>query len=168
MIDAELPLIVEALRGVQPPIVDVGSSTAAFRRRPKLSYDLAELLGRDVISFDAKAGDGVDVVGDAHQLTTHFAPASVGGIICTSLLEHVCRPWSVVAEAAAVLRSGGRIVLTVPWVYPHHADPLDCWRISADGLQELGAWAGLQKIRSGYLRPSTSLAISYLVAQKVA
>lgn len=166
MTPPELPLIAAAMRVCEPPIIDVGSSTLAFRTRAKLAYNLAREIGQPIICFDLQAAAGVDVIGDAERLTDYFPPATVGGIICTSLLEHVRRPWLVVDQCAAALRPRGRLVLTVPWIYPEHRDPIDCWRISLAGLRSLAADAGLREIWAVTLRQPGPIEIAAWVGTK--
>lgn len=165
MTPEELPLIRNAMRGVLPPIVDVGSSTLAFRRRDKCPYDLVELIGQRIVSFDLQAAPGVDVVGDAERLTDYLPARSANGVICTSLLEHTRRPWIIVQRIGELLRHGGHAVITVPWVYPEHRDPIDCWRISPEGLSALATDAGLQRIAAGILECGDAR-ISYFVGLK--
>lgn len=165
MIRAELQLIERWVGGIDPPILDLGSSTADFRARPKLPYDLGTILGVRVLSVDAKAAAGVDIVADAHQLTSAIPADSVNAVICTSLFEHVRRPWIVVRQIASVLRPGGTCVLSAPWVYPEHRDPIDCYRFSVDGLRALAAEAGLVELDAGTLRESIAV-ISYWVGIK--
>ena len=129
--------------------LDVGSGTAEFRRREKFPYDLAPLFEPGAYTtFDQKEGDGVDVMGDAHQLASYYLDRPFTFLICASLLEHVRKPWVVAAQMWQVLKPGGVIVVSVPWVYPTHSDPVDCWRMSE------GAVIGLfqpyfEKLESG-------------------
>jgi 2-polyprenyl-3-methyl-5-hydroxy-6-metoxy-1,4-benzoquinol methylase len=162
VIKQELPLIKHWMAGGGGPILDIGSSTADFRQRPKLRYDLAELLGAHVVSVDIKRGPGVDIVCDAHRLTEQMARASASGVICTSLLEHVSRPWIVVEQLAEVLQPGGRIFLSAPWRYADHADPEDNYRFSVGGLRSLAAFVGLGELASGMLHDGPH-AISFWV-----
>jgi SAM-dependent methyltransferase len=162
VIKEELSLIKHWMAGGGGPILDIGSSTADFRQRPKLRYDLAELLGAHVVSVDIKRGSGVDLVCDAHRLTERMARSSTSGIICTSLLEHVSRPWLVVEQMAEVLQPGGRLFLSAPWRYPDHADPEDNYRFSVGGLRALAAFVGLVELASGMLHDGPH-AISFWV-----
>ncbi len=57
-----------------------------------------------------------------------FAGGVFDAVICAELLEHLPDPRPVLAEAARVLHPGGRIVITVPFLYPIHADPYDFGR----------------------------------------
>lgn len=165
MIRAELELIKRWMTGVEQPILDLGSSTLAFRQRSKLQYDLAALVGQPVVSFDAKDGPGVDVVGDAENLHWHVDRRAFGGVICTSLLEHVRHPWLVVYGIAAVLRFGGRCIITAPWVYPDHADPEDNYRFSVGGLRALATAAGLKELAAGPIRDGAAV-VSYFVGER--
>ena len=119
-------------------VLDVGSGTAEFRTREKFPYDLAPLFEPGAyVTFDAKEGDGVDVAGDAHRLADYYLERPFSFLICASLLEHVRKPWVVAAQCWRVLKPGGVIVVSVPWEYETHEDPIDLWRMSEFGLREL-------------------------------
>lgn len=165
MIRSELPLIQQWMTGIPGPILDVGSSSLAFRQREQLPYDLAELLQADIVSFDAKAEPGVDIRGDAEQLCAFLGGHRFHGIICTSLLEHVRRPWRVARQCYRALLPGGRIFVSAPWVYPDHPDPVDCYRFSRVGLRSLCIDAGFIPLADGE-RPDGRHRISYFVGGK--
>lgn len=57
-----------------------------------------------------------------------FSTATFGAIICTEVLEHVPDPQIVLHEAARVLRPGGILLITVPFLFGIHADPYDFGR----------------------------------------
>ena len=80
---------------------------------------------------------GLDFVSDA--LNVPLLDASVDGVICISLLEHVFEPIQVASEIHRVLRPGGAAFVYVPFLYeyhgsPHGAGPVDCYRFSLDGI----------------------------------
>lgn len=56
---------------------------------------------------------------------------SVPTVVCVSVLEHVDDLAAAVDELARVLAPGGRLVLTVPFLYPVH-DRHDVWRVVPD------------------------------------
>ena len=64
---------------------------------------------------------------------------SVDGIICHQVLEHVTDPARVVGELYRVLRPGGRLLLSTPFLHPIHEDgPVkDYFRYTERGLREL-------------------------------
>lgn len=84
----------------------------------------------------------VDVLASADDLP--FADGSFDCVICTEVLEHCPRPQDVMLEIARVLKSGGRLFLTTPFLRPLHELPNDYYRYTPPGLHELASSAGLQ------------------------
>lgn len=58
-------------------------------------------------------------------------------ILCNEVLEHLKNPADCVQEVRRLLHKGGIAFISVPFLYPIHADPYDFQRYSADGLQHL-------------------------------
>jgi SAM-dependent methyltransferase len=58
-------------------------------------------------------------------------------VICTEVLEHLPDPKTCVDEARRVLRDGGVLIASVPFVFPIHGDPQDYWRFTPEGIREL-------------------------------
>jgi SAM-dependent methyltransferase len=58
-------------------------------------------------------------------------------IICTEVLEHLENPAACADEIFRLLRPGGQAFISVPFIYPIHADPYDFQRFTADGLRHL-------------------------------
>ena len=56
--------------------------------------------------------------------------------LCVSVLEHVFLFHQAVREIHRTLKMGGRLILTVPFAYPHH-DLVDHWRFSRDAYPML-------------------------------
>ncbi|MBU0648609.1 class I SAM-dependent methyltransferase [Patescibacteria group bacterium] len=79
-----------------------------------------------------------DIVGDIHNIP--LEDGSVDAIICKAVLEHVEAPHQAVQEMYRVLRSGGKILVYVPSIYPYHANKpsySDYWRFFDDTLRVL-------------------------------
>lgn len=112
-------------------------------------------------TMDYDPSTGADVIGDIHAIP--LPDASVDGIICSSVLEHVLDPLRAVAEMQRVVRLDGYIFVYVPSLYPYHARPghyPDYWRFFEDTLREMFSESSelrLQK-RGGYF-----LALSFFV-----
>ena len=58
-------------------------------------------------------------------------------IICTEVLEHLENPDTCADEIFRILRPGGKAFISVPFIYPIHADPNDFQRFTAEGLRRL-------------------------------
>ena len=79
-----------------------------------------EVLGSEYLGHDVPGGTAVDGVRHEDALALSFADASVDVIVSQDVLEHVPDIDLAVAEAARVLRPGGRLFLSVP--FHAHAD----------------------------------------------
>lgn len=128
-------------------VLDIGCSTRWVE----------ELLSKDskYIGLDYPAtgigmyGARPDVFGDASALP--FKDECMNAVVFFETLEHVSRPVDAINEIARVLRSGGCLLMTVPFLYPLHDEPFDFTRYTAHGLRRILEEAGL-KIE--VLRPS--------------
>jgi SAM-dependent methyltransferase len=87
------------------------------------------------IGLDIKDGEGVDVVGDAHNLP--FPDGKFDVIVCTEVLEHLHTPHTAVSEMNRVLKPGGKLILTTRFIFPIHDAPHDYYRYTKYGLKHL-------------------------------
>ena len=76
-----------------------------------------------------------DVVGDALKLP--FQRDSFDCLVATEVLEHLRNPFHFADEALRVLRNGGSVIVTVPFMFHQHSDPFDFWRPTEQGLREI-------------------------------
>ena len=106
-----------------------------------------------LIGTDFADGIDVDVLADAHSLSSAFAPASIDAVIANSVFEHFQRPWLVAAEIAKVLKVNGQIWVYTHFVFPEHGFPNDYWRFTREGLETIFVDAGLHVIGSNYHNP---------------
>jgi len=112
-------------------VANIGSSTDHFRTviQPHIHNNIIATLlssGWKVINVDMKKEPGVDLVADvtkddfAEPFKERFALT-----ICTNLLEHVEDIKLVTKNLVAITRSGGHLLITVPYKYKLHYDPID-------------------------------------------
>ena len=74
-------------------------------------------------------------------------------IVCTQVLEHVFNFSKLIQEMHKKLKPGGRIFVSVPFVYHEHGIPNDYWRFSKYALLKMFPKFKVEKIISngGYL-----------------
>ena len=63
------------------------------------------------------------------------------------MLEHIFEYRAFLAETARIVRSGGRVVVVVPYLFPYHASPEDYHRYSASALRRALALAGFVDVQ---------------------
>lgn len=86
----------------------------------------------------------VDVLASADELP--FGTETFDCIVCTEVLEHCPNPGGVLAEMHRVLRPGGFVFLTTPFLVPLHEMPHDYYRFTPSALQWLAQSAGLSVV----------------------
>jgi SAM-dependent methyltransferase len=84
---------------------------------------------------------GIDILASADALP--LGAESFDCVICTEVLEHCPEPSKVLGEIARVLKPGGRVFLTTPFLRPLHEMPHDYYRYTPSGLARLAATTGL-------------------------
>ena len=86
-----------------------------------------------------------DVQADAFNVP--LASGSFDVIICAELLEHVINPGSVLIEAYRLLRTGGTLLICVPFLYRIHGDPYDFGRYTDHYWQTVLGQIGFQHVQ---------------------
>lgn len=127
--------MVRMARDTTGVVVDVGCGTAPYR---SLFAD-AIYIGVEVATHSkyGSAKGGADAFYDGKHLP--FADASVDHVLCNQVLEHVFDPSPFLQEIYRVLRPGGRLMITTPFVWDEHEQPYDFARYSSFGLRHLAA-----------------------------
>jgi SAM-dependent methyltransferase len=117
--------------------------------------------GCDVIQSDKNR---VDVICPVTDLK--FPDEQFDTILCTQVLEHVFEHDKMMSEIYRVLKPGGQIILTVPFVWELHEEPFDFFRYTKHALKELfehsgfeidyvkpngGKWAAIYQLRNNMM-----------------
>lgn len=141
-----------ALRGLASSLhgrlLDIGCGT-----RPYASlFAHTQYFGVEIDSTLARQRGGADIYYDGTRLP--FASACFDAILCNQVLEHVPDPQRFLRECHRVLKPGGRLLLTVPFVWNEHEAPHDYFRYTRYGLRQLATQSGFgvlgeQRLTSG-------------------
>ncbi len=142
-------------------VLDIGAGKSPYRSLVKC---------RQYICLDIEDRGGCEqvIIADANE-TWPVASNSIDLILATEVLEHIKKPASFLQEAQRVLKPGGCLVLTTPFVWPLHEAPNDYFRYTKFGLDFLLKQAGLSRIKiipsNGYLYSMCQLAVVNLRAK---
>lgn len=126
--------------GISGITLDIGAADRWIESRlaPGVQYIALDYpaTGRDL--YAARP----DVFADAACLP--FGGNCIDTVLCLEVIEHVRDPNGMLAEMARVLRPGGQLHLSMPFLYPIHDAPFDFQRLTEHGLRRDLEAAGLQ------------------------
>lgn len=127
MIDEDLNKHSRSIKGT---VVDVGGRKLkhkGFFRIP------AEKI-KEIITVNIEKNIGADIIASAEKIP--LAADSAETVIMTEVLEHLQNPKEAIKEAARLLKPGGHIIISAPFLYPIHADPDDYQRLTASWFRQ--------------------------------
>lgn len=109
----------------------------------------------DYVGFDFYPGDNVDVVGDAHKLSSYFLGKPKFDLIFSSaVFEHLHMPWIVAVEIHKLLKIGGYVFIETHFSYSSHERPWHFFQFSDIGLRVLfNKDIGFDLVESGMSNP---------------
>lgn len=131
-------------------LLDVGCGTKPYRAL----FKVHDYVGLDLASDEARQRGCADEYYDGD--TFPFPDASFDAVLCNQVLEHVFNPSQFLGEIRRVMRPGGRLLLTVPFVWDEHEQPFDFARYSSFGLRALLEEHGLRILHHAKLGADAS------------
>lgn len=88
----------------------------------------------DSITLNRDAAAEPDVIGDAENMK--FEENRFDSVVCLEVIEHTPSPGKLISEIYRVVKPGGSLLLTVPFVFEIH-DTYDYVRFTKQGLTHL-------------------------------
>lgn len=127
--------------------LDAGCGTQPFRSVVEPQVDR-------YLTFDIEARvDEVDFIGDIEDMQA-VPSQSIDSMLCSEVLEHVPHPDRAIAEFARIVKPGGVVILTVPFLARLHEEPHDYYRYTRHGIRRLfddGAFEVEEIVETGSL-----------------
>lgn len=106
------------------------------------------------VNLDIELFGNVDVVADGQEAP--FADGSFDAVILEYVIEHVLDSSRITSEIHRILKPGGHVYATVPFMQAYHGNPDDYHRFTETGLREL--WRDFECIECGpFGGPSSAL-----------
>lgn len=93
--------------------------------------------GATYVSCDPDPAAGATVMADFLEPTAFYGGETFDHIIACEVLEHVPRVWQAPAALASLLKHGGTLWLSTPFMFEKHGPAPDCWRFTDEGLRQL-------------------------------
>lgn len=139
------PLIAEHVSG---SVLDLGAGQMAWRTeltRASPNYQAADL---------EKTHEDIEFIVDLTK-TLPFDNDAYDTVFCCSVLEHLIDFSQALSEMHRILKPGGRLILSVPFLFYRHGDPHDYFRFTSYAIRHLAKAHGYEL---AVLRPTGGLA----------
>lgn len=133
------------------PLLDVGCGTMPYRT---LFPAAQPYEGLEIDQPRNRANPRVSHFYDGE--TFPIPSGRYAAILCSQVLEHSFRPERLLAECHRVLRPGGTLLLTIPFLWPEHEQPWDSQRFTQFGLTRRLENAGFRVERMLRINPGLS------------
>ncbi len=130
----------ELLRLSEGTILDVGSADRWPERfiPRKTNYIALDYPQTGKALYASKP----DIFADAAALP--IVSNTIDTVLYFEVLEHVTRPSETIEEISRVLKPGGQLIMSMPFLYPMHDEPHDFQRYTKHGLERDFRAAGLE------------------------
>jgi hypothetical protein len=130
-------------------VLEIGSREVTSESTARKRFANAQYVG-----FDFYAARNVDVVGDAHKLSSYLAGEKFDLIYSAAVLEHLAMPWIVATEIAKLLKVGGMTFHETHFSFSSHERPWHFFQFSDMALRTLFSRAlGFECIEAGMSNP---------------
>lgn len=116
---------------IQGRVLDVGCGQKPYRAL----FNCSEYVGLEVDTPSNRLNKKADQFYDG--LTFPFEDEAFDTVIVSQVLEHVFNPDFFLRELNRILRPSGGMLLTVPFVWDEHEQPVDYARYASFGLKHL-------------------------------
>ncbi|MFH1532767.1 MAG: methyltransferase domain-containing protein [Pseudomonadota bacterium] len=128
------------LRGT---VYDLGCGRAPYKGR---ILEVAErYIGVDWAN-SLHGTEAIDLYADLNE-TLPVSSSAADSVVSFQVMEHLREPGQFLSECHRILRTGGHLVLSIPFLWPVHEGPVDYYRYTRFGLHHLLEKAGFEVIQ---------------------
>ena len=120
-------------------VIDLGGV-----KKRRGAFQVPQRLGLYWVCLNLNSGVDPDLVGDVACVP--FIDACADTVVCTEVLEHVPNPEDVLTEAYRLLKPGGKLIVSIPFMMKVHANPYDYQRYTSTKLHNLLTEIGFRQL----------------------
>jgi len=122
--------------------LDVGCGKKPYA---DLFRNSSEYLGLEIDSAENRRNKNAEFFYDGKRFP--FESESFESVVTNQVFEHVFNPGAFLSEINRVLKPGGALLISVPFVWDEHEQPFDFARYSSFGLISVVEGAGFTVVR---------------------
>ena len=163
--------VLDFLLGIKPhlkgKVVDLACGHMPYKKLFKSSDQVIDYLPMDVASEEIYKNNDLVQIWDGEQIP--LESNSVDTVVVTELLEHVSYPVNILKEIKRILKPDGKIIGTVPFIWPVHEAPHDHARYTSYGIKKIIEESGLEVIQIDSLggrKKQLALSIAFWLKDK--
>lgn len=143
-------------------VLDFGCGSKPYRH---LFTNAASYIGLDIeVSGHSHVHSQIDVFYDGKQIP--FEEECFDNVFSTEVFEHVFNIDEVLPEIRRVLKTGGQLLFTCPFVVPEHEKPYDFARYTSFGIKHIMEKHGfkiVEQVKTGnFIEAIAQLQMYYL------
>lgn len=159
LLDPSVPMAQNIKHGEWPEYLKklcdkIGNDVLEIASRVVTGADFGHLFEKaNYTGFDIYDGPNVDVVGDAHHLSSYF-DKKFDLIFSSAVFEHLAMPWIAANEIIKLLKPGGYVFIETHYCYGSHQRPWHFFQFSEQALKILFPDAhGIRCLEAGISNP---------------
>jgi SAM-dependent methyltransferase len=116
---------------IQGNVLDVGCGEKPYEKL----FNVKKYVGLEYDNTENRKAKKADFYYDGKIFP--FKNSEFDAVVCNEVLEHIFEPDKFILEIKRVLKVNGVLLLTVPFVWDEHEQPVDYGRYSSFGLKVL-------------------------------
>ncbi|MEA5416908.1 class I SAM-dependent methyltransferase [Synechococcus sp. BA-132 BA5] len=128
-----LQAVSQAKQQFHGKLLDVGAGSSPYEELIMSTGHISQYIKLDFAKSKYHKGHSLDLTWDGK--TIPLQPQTIDTVLMTEVLEHVHRPGDLLREVRRVLKPGGVLFLTVPFIWPMHELPYDYHRFTPVALK---------------------------------
>jgi SAM-dependent methyltransferase len=131
-------------------VLDIGCGSKPYE---ELFTSKTEYIGMEIDSPHGRKNPKADVFYTGTKFP--FDAESFDSAVATQTIEHIFNPDEFIAEIGRILKKGGKLLVTVPFVWDEHEQPYDYARYSSFGISHLLKTHGFKIVEHKKSLPDT-------------
>ncbi|HEY0298237.1 MAG TPA: methyltransferase domain-containing protein [Arachidicoccus sp.] len=116
-------------------LLDVGCCFLPYRKYIEVNSSTEKYLVLDLAVATTYKTVKPDIVWDGYNIP--LADESVSSVMLTEVLEHCPYPDKILQEIYRVLKPGGKLIYSVPFIFYLHESPYDFYRYTPFAIQKM-------------------------------